>query len=273
MPDGRHISDEALAEALDYVLQKHTQASKGGRSHADFRFGNALEGLESYALPKGRLPDSGEKLLAVNTEIHPYGYRLFHGSWGKGRGRNDVEILESGTLNAEDDGTGRLVELQDGRRFKFVKVRRGGKDNWILVGLKPAVKAAGEKDCNFLHGRFVDCRTGQTLANLCIIQTVSAKAFKKGLGGRTNLPFGLGMLFTHSNGFWMKGVPFDLELVRLDGDFRITEIQKMRRSFFDIKLPVYRAKDRRSVHAIEVPAGYCEAKGIKPGDILRAGKA
>lgn len=272
MPDGKYISDEALAEALDYVLQKHTQASKGGRSHADFRFGNALEGLESYALPKGHLPAAGEKLLAVNTEIHPYGYRLFQGSWGKGPTRNDVEILDSGTLNARDDGTGRLLELKDGRRFKLVKTKRGGKDKWIIIGLPPVVKAAGEKDCNFLQGRFVDCRTGQILANLCIIQAVSAKAFKKGLGGRRRLPFGLGMLFTNSDGFWMKGVPFDLELVRLDKDFKITEIQKMRRSFFDIKLPVYRARDRHSVHAIELPKGYCEAKGIKPGDILQARK-
>ena len=272
MGDGKHIPDEAFAEALDYVLQKHVQASKGGRAHADFRFGNALDGLESYAIPKGRLPGTGEKLLAVGTEIHPYGYRLFRGSWGKGKKRNEVEILESGTLSAKDDGTGREVELADGRRFKFVRVKKGGKDEWILVGLPPAVKAASEKDCNFVSGRLIDSRTVKILANLLIIQPLTAKSLKKGLGGRKRLPFGLGMLFLNCRSFWMKDVPFDLDLVYLDEDFKITEIRRMKGSLGDFDLPVYRNRKRTSVHAIELPAGYCEAKGIKVGDLFRVGK-
>jgi uncharacterized membrane protein (UPF0127 family) len=276
MADDKHISDEALQGVLDYVLQKHTQASKGNRSHADFRFGNSDEGLESYAIPKGHLPEVKERLLAVNTEIHPYGYARFHGIYGKGRHRNAVEILESGKIgvNRDPDGSALLEIQKDGRRYKLVKTRNGKNDNWLLIGLPPAVgtKTASEKSCKFISGRFLDCRTVKNLANLLIIQPLTAKTLKKGLGGRSSLPFGLGMLFLNCRTFWMKDVPFDLELVRLDRNFEVTEIQKMRRSFFNLDLPVYRPKKTKSVHALEVPAGYCDAKGIKIGDLFRVKK-
>jgi len=278
MADEKHISDEALLNELDYVLQKHTQARRGSRSHADFRFGNPLEGLESYAIPKGALPSAKEKLLAVNTEIHPHGYMRFQGVYGHGKGRNKVEILETGKLNARggEDGS-RLLEILENpprRRYKLVKINKGGKDNWLIIGL-PAVeetKTASEKDYNFISGRFIDHRTVKNLANLLIIQAVSAKSLKKGLGGRSSLPYGLGMLFLNCRTFWMKDVPFDLDLVRLDEDFTVTEIQRMKGSFLNFDLPTYRNKNRHSVHALEVPAGYCESKGIKIGDKLRVSK-
>lgn len=279
MADGKHISDEALLDELDYVLQKHTQASKGNRSHADFRFGNQLEGLESYAIPKGHLPDVKERLLAVNTEIHPHGYMRFQGSYGRGKGKNKVEILESGRINVNGEGDGsRFLEISEEaprRRYKLIKIKKGGKDSWIIVGLPPGggeVKAAAEKDYNFIPGRFLDSRTEKPLSGLCIIQAVSSKALQKGLGGRTGLPAGLGMLFLNCRTFWMKDVPFDLDLVRLDRNFTVTEIQRMKGSFMNLHLPTYYPDRPKSVHALEVPAGYCEAKGIKVGDLLRVKK-
>lgn len=275
MPAGKQISDEALLQTLDYVLQKHTQASRGGRSHADFRFGNPEEGLESYAIPKGRLPVPGEKFLAVNTEIHPHGYMRFHGAYGRGKNRNKVEILESGKLDAKGDGFGKVLEIDEDaprRRFRLVKLKNGFGDGWVLIGIDPAqTKTAAFEGCNFVSGRFLDCRSGKTLANLLIIRPFTAKALKKGMGGASGMPFGLGMLFDDCRAFWMKDVPFDLELVRLDDGFRITEIQKMKRSFLNLKLPVYRARRRESKHAIELPAGYCEEKGLKIGDVLEVG--
>lgn len=275
MPGSRQLSDEALLEALDYVLQKHTQASKGGRSHADFRFGNVAEGLESYALPKGHLPGVKERVLAVGTEIHPHGYMHFQGQYGHGTGKNKVEILESGKINAKGSPDGaRLLEIEEEgpkRRFKLVKMDKGGKENWILVGLPP--KTASDKPYKIVSGRFIDCRTGKPLANLCIFKCLTAKSLQKGLGGRTDLPSGLGMLFLNCNSFWMKDVPFDLDLVRLDKDFNVTEITRMPGSFHNLYLPTYRARKRASEHAIELPAGYCEAKGVKVGDKLEIGKA
>lgn len=276
MPDGRHISPEALSDTLDWVLQKHVQASRGGRAHADFRFGSPEEGLESYAIPKGRLPNEKERLLAVNTAIHPYGYGSFHGRYGRGRGLNIVEILESGKLRASvsEDGT-RTLEFDDasGRRYKLAKMGKGGPDDWILIGL-PAVKSASddERDIDFLPGRFVDQRTGKQICEFVVMHAITARAMRKGLGGREDLPFGLGMLFTGCNSFWMKDVPFDLDLVFLDRHFTITEILRMKGTVDDTDLPVYRGKSRNSVHAIELPAGYCEDKGIKPGDLFRVGK-
>lgn len=282
MADGKYISDDALKDELDYVLQQHIQARRGSRPHADFRFGNQDEGLESYAIPKGNLPAAKEKLLAVNTEIHPHGYIRFHGTYGSGAGKNIVKILESGKINVRknDDGSKSLeiVENDPRRRYKLVKIRNGGENQWLIIGLAPQqqapeVKTASEKSCNFISGRFIDCRNVKTLANLLIIQPLTAKSLKKGLGGRSELPFGLGMLFLNSRTFWMKDVPFDLELVRLNKDFEITEIQHMAKSFFNLDLPIYRPRKRESVHAIEVPAGYCDAKGIKVGDMLRVRKA
>jgi len=298
MSDDRHISDEALQEALDYVLQRHTQASKGGRSHADFRFGNPAEGLESYAIPKGRLPELKERLLAVNTAIHPHGYLRYQGSWGSGKGKNTVKILESGKISVKNDKNGsktlEILEKSPQRRFKLIKIGVPGRESWIIVGLEPQngenpafpgenVKSADFSSKNdvslakpskkYRSARFLDKRTGKTVSKLCISIPNDQKSKEKGLGGRFGLPKGLGMLFLHCSSFWMKDVPFDLDLVRLDRQFEITEIQHMKGSFKNFDLPVYRpSRPTVSVHAIELPGGYCSEKGLTVGDRLVVGK-
>ena len=78
---------------------------------------------------------------------------------------------------------------------------------------------------------------------------------------------GFGLLFVHSEartlGFWMRNVPFDLDLVALDEDMRVVEI-----------LPLL-ADDETTVattfpcrYAIELAGGWCERNGVCKGDQL-----
>lgn len=277
------IPDKDLENELDYVLQLHTQASRGGRTHADFRFGNPESGAESYALPKGRLPGPREKFLAINTEIHPHGYMKFHGSWGRGGKKNTVDIAESGRVSVSTDENGnRTIEITGNppRRFKLVKTKGG---QWLFIGLDAGPVKAASTDLaggdtvefqskSVRSGRFIDGRTGKTESELCVLCPRTVPEREKGLGGRFSLPFGLGMLFLDCSSFWMKDVPFDLDLVRLDRNFNVTEISGMRGSLGSFDLPVYRPKKRESVHAVELPAGYCDAKGILVGDRFVVGK-
>ena len=79
---------------------------------------------------------------------------------------------------------------------------------------------------------------------------------------------GFGLFFVHAAarplGFWMRNVPYDLDLVALDDDMRIIEI-----------LPL-KADDERTVstsfpcrYAIELAGGWCERNGVGSGDILK----
>lgn len=77
---------------------------------------------------------------------------------------------------------------------------------------------------------------------------------------------GFGLFFVHpkarSLGFWMRNVPFDLDLVILDDDMRIKEILQLK------------ANDESTIltsptrYAIELASGWCERNGVGRGDRL-----
>jgi len=49
--------------------------------------------LMSFAIPKARLPEKGEFLLAVQTEDHPWKYKDFEGRILEGYGKGDMKII------------------------------------------------------------------------------------------------------------------------------------------------------------------------------------
>lgn len=75
---------------------------------------------------------------------------------------------------------------------------------------------------------------------------------------------GFGLFFVYERperlGFWMRNVPYDLDLVGLDSDLRVQEIRKLI------------ANDERTVtlnkpsqHVLELRSGWCARNGIRPG--------
>ena len=94
---------------------------------------------------------------------------------------------------------------------------------------------------------------------------------RRGLGGREKLAAGEGMLFPGSTSFWMKGVPFDLDLLGLAKTGEVLDIQHMQAASTipDVMLPVYQLQPEEKVaFALEVPGGWCDDHHIGVGDIV-----
>jgi len=98
---------------------------------------------------------------------------------------------------------------------------------------------------------------------------------KKGLGGRTSLSEGSGMLFImpqeNSNpGFWMKDMIIPIDMIWIN-DGKISKIDKNIQppssGTPDSELTVYRS-NAPTDYVLEVPAGSSDKNGFKEGDTL-----
>ena len=93
--------------------------------------------LKSWAVPKG-IPEAGQKVLAVETEDHPYEYASFEGEIPKGQyGAGTVKIWDKGHYETkfwEDD---KIEVTLDGQRLKgryvLVRLKRAGDKDWLLL--------------------------------------------------------------------------------------------------------------------------------------------
>jgi hypothetical protein len=124
-------------QLADYVLQRHETARQPQRPHLDLRLGSPSTNLHSWALPKAHMPSEKEKLLAVQTQLHDFGYGSFTGPIGRGYGR--------GLVSMEDKGKARITKVSpDAVHFtlahtkvpaSYTLVRTGGKDGrqWLLL--------------------------------------------------------------------------------------------------------------------------------------------
>lgn len=102
--------------------------------------------------------------------------------------------------------------------------------------------------------------------------TESSSEERRGLSGRRHMPDDYGMLFKRADGFWMRGVNFDLDIVFTDPAGEIKDIQTMNKLGEDDFPVVYTPKTKEASIAIELPVGWCKAKGIKPGDKVSVGE-
>ena len=119
-------------EALIYVIQEH----HARRLHYDLRL--EKDGvLKSWAVPKG-IPEVGQKVLAVETEDHPYDYSSFEGEIPKGQyGAGTVKIWDKGHYVAKLWENDKIEVTLDGNRLKgrfiLVRLKRGGAKDWLLL--------------------------------------------------------------------------------------------------------------------------------------------
>jgi DNA ligase D-like protein (predicted 3'-phosphoesterase) len=129
-----------------FVVQQHDASTE----HYDFRL-EAGGVLKSWAVPRGPSLDPRDKRLAVATEDHTLQYAGFEGVIGPGEyGAGPVIVWDRGYyVNRSHDADGDAVTAEQaierghvtfdlhGRklrgRFSLTRMRRRGKDQWLLV--------------------------------------------------------------------------------------------------------------------------------------------
>jgi uncharacterized membrane protein (UPF0127 family) len=109
-----------------------------------------------------------------------------------------------------------------------------------------------------------------TVVSLEVVATPESQ--QRGLGGRDQLAWDRGMLFVYSEprfyAFWMKDMHFDIDIVWIRGD-RIVDLHHRvpAPDGDDEDLPTYRS-GQLCDRVLEVPAGYAQAHGWRPGDFV-----
>lgn len=115
-----------------FVIQKHL-AKKAG-IHFDLRL-QKNNVLESWSIPKAKLPDKKEKLLAVQTEPHPLSYAKFEGNIPTGQyGAGEVKIYDSGTYELIKWSSDTIKFKLNGKKEKgkYTLHKTNGKQ-WIIM--------------------------------------------------------------------------------------------------------------------------------------------
>jgi DNA ligase D-like protein (predicted 3'-phosphoesterase) len=120
-----------------FVIQSH----KATNWHFDLRLENDNGVLQSWTIPKHKIPRASEKLLAIETEPHPVSYIKFQGEIDEGYGKGTVEIFASGTyVPIEITKDKKIFEIKTGKaKGTYVLVKTGGK-RWMFLRAREEVK-------------------------------------------------------------------------------------------------------------------------------------
>lgn len=94
--------------------------------------------LLSFAIPKAKIPEPGERVLAIETELHPIEYIHFEGKIPATEyGGGIVKVYDRGKYKILEAEKNKLVFELDGERTKgkFVLIHLK-KDQYLLIKLK-----------------------------------------------------------------------------------------------------------------------------------------
>lgn len=132
------LSQLTPGQLVTYALQEHRTKRSKGRAHYDLRLGTPDTGLFSWAVPKARMPLSKEKLLAIRTELHRYGYGKFQGQLGPGYGAGQVRRVNYGDANI-DSQTPRSIQFTPAgsdvpTQYHLIHTKD---DKWLLSNTTP----------------------------------------------------------------------------------------------------------------------------------------
>ncbi len=118
-----------------FIIHRHR--AKRADEHLDLRMRDG-EGFRSWAIPKARLPEAGERLLAVETEFHELSAYFAEGEIPDG-------IYGAGTLEVFCRGTYETMEKTDKAwKFRLISDQCGGV--FVLVRMK-------ENNFLLMHGK------------------------------------------------------------------------------------------------------------------------
>jgi len=100
------------------VLEKYIEKRKFDRTPEPLsKFEDTV--LLSYAIPKAKLPEEGEKILIVQTEEHPIEYMHFEGEIPKNEyGGGKVKIYDKGFYKVISADPERLIIEFEGEKVK-----------------------------------------------------------------------------------------------------------------------------------------------------------
>ena len=85
--------------------------------------------LASWVIKKCRLPLEGEKILAVETEDHPWDYKNFEGEIKEGYGKGTVKLIFSDYIEVLEESDTNIEFVYNLTRYKMFKVRFG----WLMI--------------------------------------------------------------------------------------------------------------------------------------------
>ncbi len=110
-------------------------------------------------------------------------------------------------------------------------------------------------------------RNGEVTKVLYIQKVESEEDRQKGLGGRWKMCNECGMLFIFEEsrelGFWMKGMKFDIDIIFIDENKKVTLIYE------EVKRESYpRVYEGVGKYVLELNAGAAKDLGIEEGDVL-----
>ena len=115
-----------------FSIQQHKQ--KGNKIHWDLRILNPGNDIWawSWALPKMRFPNVGERLLAVRVADHRRSYMHFQGRLDNG---DVVTLHDSGDATIYKYEKNTIYVSFEGKVEKgfYILIRTNG-DNWIIIG-------------------------------------------------------------------------------------------------------------------------------------------
>jgi bifunctional non-homologous end joining protein LigD len=117
-----------------FSVQLHKQ-KKSNSNHYDLRVLNKSKtSLLSWAIPKARLPKTGERILAIQTSNHAISYITFQGSLKNG---DKVTLVDKGKCKVIVYTPKLLIVTLKGKHikdtYKLVKIKdRGNQVKWLI---------------------------------------------------------------------------------------------------------------------------------------------
>jgi len=121
------------------AVQHHETARSGGRAHFDLRLVDPDAGkAHSWAIPKARLPEPGERLLAVQTFTHTPDYALHFGEKGEqtigsGYGAGKVRMALKEPVDVVEANRDKVrFNVYQGKDINEYVLHRTHGDKWLL---------------------------------------------------------------------------------------------------------------------------------------------
>tara|TARA_Y100000310_G_C20691081_1_gene822259 strand:+ start:2289 stop:2678 length:390 start_codon:yes stop_codon:yes gene_type:complete len=121
-----------------YVIHRHLAKTAG--EHWDLRIKKGPV-LKSWAIPKHRMPEKGERLYAIQTPDHSLVWYNFKGTIEDGYGKGKVEIFEQGKCNILFWGPKKIIVEFFGIKIKgkyiLIRMEKFDKGNqkasWLII--------------------------------------------------------------------------------------------------------------------------------------------
>jgi uncharacterized membrane protein (UPF0127 family) len=142
--------------------------------------------------------------------------------------------------------------------------RAPGATAFVLAAALAALAACSKT----ASGPVVTVHSAKGDVEVAVELALTREALTRGLMYRTELDEGDGMLFVFGSdaerSFWMSNTPISLDIIYIRGDATIGSIASHTTPFSEKMIPS-RGPAR---YVLEVPAGWSERHGVKPGDRL-----